>query len=116
MSLNQHVLGQRLRAARENRGLSQQAVADALGLTRTAITQIEGGKRSVSTVELAELAKTYHYPIADFFSEEALSSDDYLVTLYRIAPNLETNPEVKEQVTWCLDVCREGTQLVATEE
>ena len=47
-------LGRRLRVAREARGLSQQAVADALGLARTAVTQMEAGNRSVSTLELGE--------------------------------------------------------------
>lgn len=111
--MNQQVLGQRLRAARENRGLSQQATAEALGLTRTAITQIEKGNRSVSTVELAEFSKIFHYPIADFFSEDAITGDDYLITLYRIAPNLQSDPEVRDQVTWCFDVCREGAELEA---
>jgi transcriptional regulator with XRE-family HTH domain len=45
-------LGSRLRAARDRRGLSQQAVADALGLPSTAITNIETGARAVSTLEI----------------------------------------------------------------
>ena len=52
-------LGRRLRVAREARGLSQEAVAEALGLPRTAITQMEAGNRSVSTLELAKLAGLY---------------------------------------------------------
>ena len=36
-------IGLRLRAARERRGLSQQEVADALKLPRTALTNIESG-------------------------------------------------------------------------
>jgi cytoskeletal protein RodZ len=42
-------LGDRLRAARDRLGLSQQAVADALALPRTAITNIETGARAVLT-------------------------------------------------------------------
>ena len=45
-------LGPRLRDAREKRGLSQQAVAEALGLPRTAVTNIETGNRSLSTKAL----------------------------------------------------------------
>ena len=55
-------LGRRLRVAREARGLSQQAVADAFGLPRTAITQMEAGNRSVSTLELIKLAELYLRP------------------------------------------------------
>ena len=49
-------LGFRLRSARERRSLSQQMVAQALNLQRTAITNIEAGTRAVSTLELARLA------------------------------------------------------------
>ena len=41
-------LGKQLRAARKARGLTQQAAADLLGLTRTAVTQIEAGNRSAA--------------------------------------------------------------------
>ena len=48
-AMNAKDLGRRLRSAREARGLSQQAVAHALSLPRTAVTQLEAGSRSVST-------------------------------------------------------------------
>jgi len=54
--LDQPTLARRLRKAREDRGLTQQDAADALGISRTAVTQIEGGSRSVSTLELTRFA------------------------------------------------------------
>ena len=57
-------LGNRLRAARERCRLSQQAVADALDLPRTAVTNMESGSRSVSTLELTKLAEIYRYSAA----------------------------------------------------
>ena len=42
-------LGERLRESREFLGLSQQEVAELLELTRPAVTNIETGKRKVST-------------------------------------------------------------------
>ena len=77
-------LGRRLRIAREARGLSQQAVADALGLPRTAITQMEAGNRSVSTLELTKLAELYLRPVSHFLQEGARDEDeDVLVALER---------------------------------
>jgi len=111
MSFNQEALGQRLRAARENRGMSQQIVADELGLPRTAITQMESGRRSVSTFELSELSRLYNHPISDFFSDETVAEDDLLLTLHRMEPELQENPEVKNEVERCLTICREGTAL-----
>ena len=55
-------LGSRLRRARESRGLSQQAAAQALDLPRTAVTQLEAGSRSVSTLELTRLSELYLHP------------------------------------------------------
>lgn len=53
-------LGRRLGAAREAKALGQQAASDALvGLPRTAATELEAGRRSVSTLELTRLAEFY---------------------------------------------------------
>jgi transcriptional regulator with XRE-family HTH domain len=46
-------LGANLRAARDRRGLSQEDVARALGIPRIAVTNIESGSRSVSTLDIA---------------------------------------------------------------
>ena len=103
-------LGRRLRAARESRGLSQQAAADALDLPRTAITQMEAANRAVSTLELSKLAELYVHPAASFLEEDAWS-EDVLVALLRVAPGLERDPATHEQVVRCVSLCREGVAL-----
>ena len=105
-------LGRRLRVAREARGLSQQAVADALDLPRTAITQMEAGNRSVSTLELAKLAELYLRPVSDFLQETAPDEDeDVLVALYRAAPGLDSDPATHEEVARCVSLCCQGVAL-----
>ena len=79
-------LGNRLRAARDRRGLSQQAVADALGLPRTAITNMETGARAVSTLEITKLADLYGQTPAYFLSPNEQEAEDLLVVLHRAAP------------------------------
>ena len=103
-------LGQRLRYAREFRGLSQQATAKAIGVTRTAITQMESGNRSVSTLELSKLAECYRRPISFFFQEDA-EEQDIFVALYRAAPEINVDPIVRDQVWECLNLCQEGVSL-----
>lgn len=49
----------RLRAARENAGLSQGQVAKMLGVHRPTISEIEAGRRKVAAEELAQLADIY---------------------------------------------------------
>jgi transcriptional regulator with XRE-family HTH domain len=53
------MIGGRLRAARENAGLSQAQVAKMLNLHRPAISEVEAGNRRVSADELARLAEIY---------------------------------------------------------
>ena len=53
------ILGLRLKEAREYRGLSQGDVAGYIGISRSALSRMEGGTRNVSAVELNQLAKLY---------------------------------------------------------
>jgi len=59
MQFKRQAIAARLRAAREQAGLSQSQAAKVVGLHRPAITEIEAGRRSVSAEELAALADTY---------------------------------------------------------
>lgn len=52
----QQALAVSLQAARRAAGLSQEAVAGAVGIPRSALSDIEGGCRSVGAFELAALA------------------------------------------------------------
>ena len=85
------LLGQRLREARESLGLPQSAVADHLDIPRTAVSEIEGGRRRVTFLELKRLASLYRRPIA-YFSEEtpAASEDETTSALYRTTAELSS--------------------------
>lgn len=107
--MNPIELPNRLRKARDSRGISQQAAAEFVGLPRTAITQIEGGNRSISTLELTKLAKLYRYPISYFLDEISNDEEDINVVLYRAAPNL--NEATKQQIYRYIDLCKEGIVL-----
>jgi transcriptional regulator with XRE-family HTH domain len=84
-------LGERLRDSREYLGLSQQEVADLLGVRRPAVTQMEAGKRKVSTLELRELARLYRRPYEWLVGEAAdpgVPEDEITQTLYRTTRDL----------------------------
>lgn len=49
-------LGTALRTARYARGLSQEALADAAGINRTHIGEVERGKRNVSFLNVCRIA------------------------------------------------------------
>lgn len=52
-------IGRNLRSARKFVSLNQDQVAQALGLTRTAITKMESGLRKVDAIELQQFANLY---------------------------------------------------------
>ena len=56
-------IGERLKNAREYLELSQDEVANALGLKRPAISKIENGKRKVDAVELGQFSNLYEQSI-----------------------------------------------------
>src|SRR5437016_3790400 len=60
-------LAERLRAAREYLGFSQDQVAQYLGIPRTALSNMETGQRRVEAVELKKLATLYKKPV-DYFT------------------------------------------------
>lgn len=53
------LIGDRLRQAREYLELKQEEAADAVGLSRSALSLIENGRRKVDAVELARFAEVY---------------------------------------------------------
>src|SRR5437660_1082971 len=53
------VLAQRLRDARRQAGLTQEVVAEGLGIPRTSVVAIERGERRVQPAELVRLSELY---------------------------------------------------------
>lgn len=82
------ILCERLRAAREYLGLSQEEVAQQVGLPRPAISQIENGNRRIDAIELAKLAKLYQRPVSYFTGEEPIGEPPHLEMLKRAAAEL----------------------------
>lgn len=60
-------VGGRIRARRRQRGISQQALADALGLTFQQIQKYEQGTNRVSASRLWEIAAVLEAPVAHFY-------------------------------------------------
>ena len=105
-------LARRLRRAREECGLSQQKVADALGLPRTALSKIEGGTRAVSTLELTRLGDLYAFPAAYFLAEDRdPAAEDAVHVLLRAVPEMKRDPEVGKAVRSSVTLYREGASL-----
>ena len=86
MNIDQMTLASRLKDARTTANMTQEQVAKALDLPRTAVVQLEAGNRAVSTLELAKLAQLYGRPISSFFeAAPPREEEDALVALFRAA-------------------------------
>lgn len=66
MSEDRKSLGARLREAREYLGLSQDEVAKAVDLPRSAVSLIESGQRKVDALELKRFGEVYQRPVGEF--------------------------------------------------
>ena len=112
--MNPSSLGRRLRAVRKARGLTRREVEDMLRLPRTAVTRIEAGRRSVSTLELSRLARIYHRPVTCFLEEteeDADPGEDLLLALRSVEPGWMNDRKIRERANRCVNLCLEGIAL-----
>ncbi len=89
-------LAQRLRESREYLGLSQETVAEHLGIPRASVSAMEAGKRKVSSIELRDLARLYRTTVEYLLGEDSTEQDPVVGALYRTASDLRQ--EDREQV------------------
>jgi transcriptional regulator with XRE-family HTH domain len=87
---NPEDIGRRLREARESLGLSQSAVARAVGIPRPSVSELEAGRRRVAVTELAQMAQLYRRPVSYFIDEagESLEGDPVTEALFRTTNSL----------------------------
>jgi transcriptional regulator with XRE-family HTH domain len=62
-------LGKRIRQFRESRGLSQEALAKLLGVSRPTLSLIEAGERKVTADEVKRLGDIFNISVDSFFDE-----------------------------------------------
>ena len=77
------MLGNRLRAIRKEHGLTQQNIADVLGVDRTTYTVYEGGAITPSTATLVKLSQIYNVTVG------------YLIGIEENNPELRKVPDEK---------------------
>ncbi len=90
MSDDRTELGTRLKEAREYLDLSQDEVAKALNVPRSAISLMETGQRKVEVLELKRLSEIYQRPLSFFTGEigEGASVPESVQHLARAAAKL----------------------------
>jgi len=109
MPVTQHKLAERLRRARNESGLTQQDVAVELGIPRTAVVQIEAGRRAVNSLELAKMADLYGRSTDDFFREDV--SENAVSAFFRATPELAEDRTLRRELQRCSGLAREASFL-----
>ncbi len=86
-------LGERIRKARQEAGVSQQILADFISSTQNAISQYESGTRSVSLETLVSIARQLEKPLSYFLDchEDLVVVKD--TKLHEIVARVQDNPE-----------------------
>ena len=62
-------LGRRIRAVRQERGLSQEALALESGVSRNMLIQVEWGKRGILVERLGDIAEVLGVSVADLLND-----------------------------------------------
>lgn len=108
MALTGKELGRRLKSARESMQITQEEAARKVGVSRVALTLIEGGKRPVNTTQLEKLAELYGRRLEDFLA--AGDKSEKIALRFRMAEELmdRVDRSIFEPV---IKLLREYTQL-----
>ncbi len=76
-------VGRRIRQTREERGLTQEALAELVSLTRTSITNIEKGRQKILAHTLVDLATALRVAPATLLPESSTTADSELDELLK---------------------------------
>lgn len=64
-------IGQRLKALRKEKGITQEKLSFDSDVDKTYISEVENGKRNISVVNLEKLVLTIGYSVKEFFDDES---------------------------------------------
>lgn len=84
-------LGKRLKEAREYVGITQEEAASHLQIRRSAISEMEAGKRGVGALEMKSLATLYERPTSWFTGEIERHVPEDVAFLARTVSDLSEN-------------------------
>lgn len=110
MTMTPQDLGQRLQEARQAAGLTQMAVAEHLGMPRSAVAEVEAGRRNVTGLELDRLAHLYGRSAAELLEPRALAPDPVSILL-RTSQEIAQDHALEQRVRLYWRLCAEVEHL-----
>jgi len=105
-------LPERIRHLRLTKGLSQENMAESLGISTTAYGDLERGKTEITLVRLSAIAETLHTTIGDLlqYQETTVSETEWLRSENRRL--LEENTNLKFRLERLEGRLKDGLQLL----
>lgn len=94
MFLTSQELGRRIAEARRAAHMTQEKLAEKLGIDRSAMTKIEKGSRRVDSLELLAISEATGSPV-----ESLLEQEQPLALILR-SQEEASSPQVREQLKW----------------
>jgi Zn-dependent peptidase ImmA (M78 family)/transcriptional regulator with XRE-family HTH domain len=108
MPINQEILAERLKSERKRLALTQEEVAEYIGVKRSAVVQLEAAKRAVTSIELSQLAVLYKRSAEYFLSETA---PEEASSVMHLRANRDLDDLVRESLDKCVAICKAATSL-----
>lgn len=88
------LVNRKVKEARISMGMTQKEVAEALGVRRPAIAEIEAGKRKISSEELVALADLFGYDISYFVAPKSGRGSEQAILTRRYGESLHPSDRV----------------------
>ena len=110
MPTNEQELARRLRNARKVCHITQANAATVLGVSRSAVSQMETGQRGVSGLELHRLAQLYQRDVRDFL-DDRIEETNPVTVMFRAHPELRGSPAAVQTMRHCGELLREVVNL-----
>lgn len=101
--MSNQAIGVILRRVRERLGMTQELVAERLKVPRSAISDMETGRRDVSALELLELSRLYGEPMEHLLGSTAHDPEEELLALRADAVDSTVRAELHRFVNRCGD-------------
>lgn len=109
--MNQKNIGQKIRRIRQSLDLSQENVAEDLGMTKGAFSKIERGLTNIPIARLIEIAAVLKVDIGEFFEREhKINKVEDHIPQYGFA----SKSDIEEVVRMIQSLAKEVTMLKAT--
>jgi transcriptional regulator with XRE-family HTH domain len=77
-------VGEKIRAKRQERGLSQEGLAKAIGLKRPSLSNIEKGRQNILLHTFCDIAETLNASVGDLLPERAVSEPSAIPNLHAL--------------------------------